>query len=311
MTGRTWDEQNIVEKGYNFVQLALNMDFSNPFWYDNPDHPPLSHCIYGIASAADFLRFDKNAIISFHSTPYGAWIFTYDLTFSRLLSVLFSSLSVVVVFLIGARFISLFVGIVAALILATLPHFLGYSQLVTHESLITFFFTASAFYYLLYFNKKTTLLLIGSGILTGIALESKQSNVLLFILLFGLYIISNRLYPKNKTVSLYHILVISLIALLTYVLLWPMPMFHLPELVSFTKDMWFNNSERVPTILFGTDQPAPFLFYLVAFLVTTPVVILVLLVFGIWKVVRSRTWVLVALLFLFMVPFLLSVFHHR
>src|ERR687891_2512926 len=90
MMGRTWDEQNIVEKGYNFVQLALNKDFSNPFWYDNPDHPPLSNYLYGVASVGDFVRFDKNISISFTSTPYGAGIFNYDLTFSRLVSVVFS-----------------------------------------------------------------------------------------------------------------------------------------------------------------------------------------------------------------------------
>jgi dolichyl-phosphate-mannose--protein O-mannosyl transferase len=129
MMGRTWDEQNIVEKGYNFVQLALNKDFSNPFWYDNPDHPPLSNYLYGVASVGDFVRFAKNEIISFQSSPYGAGIFHYDFVFTRLVSVFFSSLAVVLVFLIGARYISLFVGITAGILLAMLPHFLGYSQL--------------------------------------------------------------------------------------------------------------------------------------------------------------------------------------
>jgi hypothetical protein len=83
MMGRTWDEQNIVEKGYNFVQLTLNKDFSNPFWYDNPDHPPLSNYLYGIASVGDFVQFEKNEIISFQSSPYGAGIFHYDFAFTK------------------------------------------------------------------------------------------------------------------------------------------------------------------------------------------------------------------------------------
>ncbi len=311
LMGRTWDEQNIVEKGYNFRELAIRKDFSNKFWNDNPDHPPLSNYLYGIASAGGFVRFDKNKIISFNSSPFGAVIFNYDLTFSRLISVLFSSLAVVLVFLIGTRYISLFVGTVAAIILAMLPHFLGYSQLVTHESLITFFFTASIFSYLLYFEKKTNLLFIVSGVITGMTLELKQSNILVFVFLFGLFILWKYYCKKKKTIKLYHIIIISLTAVITYILLWPMPIFHLPEFITFTYDMWFKNKERLPTLLFGTNQPVPFIFYIIAFFVTTPVLILILLIFGTWKTLKSNNWILLTLLFWFFTPFLLSFFHQR
>ena len=311
MMGRTWDEQNIVEKGYNFVQLALNKDFSNPFWYDNPDHPPLSNYLYGIASVGDFVRFDKKQIISFKSSPYGAGIFQYDFVFTRLVSVFFSSLAVVLVFLIGARYISLFVGITAGIILAMMPHFLGYSQLVTHESLITFFFTASVFSYLLYFEKKTTPLLIISGILTGLTLELKQSNVLLFVLLFGLFFLWKYFNPKNKAVNLRHIFLISLIGVATYIILWPMPIFHLDHFIAFTYDMWFKNGGKVPTLLFGLHLGAPFFFYIVAFLVTTPLITLILSLFGLKTAWRKRTWICLALTLWFLIPFLMSFFSHR
>jgi 4-amino-4-deoxy-L-arabinose transferase-like glycosyltransferase len=311
MMGRTWDEQNIVEKGYNLVQLALNKDFSNPFWYDNPDHPPLSNYLYGVASVGDFVRFDKNEIISFRSSPYGAGIFHYDFAFTRLVSVFFSSLAVVLVFLIGARYISLFVGITAGIILAMMPHFLGYSQLVTHESLITFFFTASVFSYLLYFEKKTTLLLIISGILTGLTLELKQSNVLLFVLLFGLFLLWKYLYPKKKTINLRHIISISLIGIATYIVLWPMPIFHLDHFITFTYDMWFKNGGKVPTLLFGLPIGAPFFFYIVAFFVTTPLIILLLSLFGLKAAWKKRLWIFLAITLWFLIPFLMSLFSHR
>jgi 4-amino-4-deoxy-L-arabinose transferase-like glycosyltransferase len=311
MMGRTWDEQNIVEKGYNFVQLALNKDFSNPFWYNNPDHPPLSNYLYGVASVGDFVRFDKNISISFKSSPYGAGIFNYDLTFSRLVSVVFSSLAVVLVFLIGARYFSLFVGIVAAIVLAMLPHFLGYSQLVTHESLITFFFTASVFSYLLYFENKTKSLLIISGVLTGMTLELKQSNILLFVLLFGLFLLWKYLYPKKITVNLRHIFSISLIGIATYIILWPMPIFHLHDFITFTYDMWFKNGGKVPTLLFGLPIGAPFPFYIVAFFVTTPLVILLLTLWGLKTAWGKRTWIFSAIILWFLVPFLMSFFSHR
>ena len=311
MMGRTWDEPNIVEKGYDFVQLARHLDFTNKFWYDSPDHPPLSNYLYGIASVGDFERFDKHVTISFQSSPYGAGIFHYDLTFSRLISVFFSSLAVVLVFLIGARYLSLFVGIVAGIVLAMMPHFLGYSQLVTHESLITCFFTASAFSYLLYFEKRTKLLLIISGVLTGMTLELKQSNILLFALLFGLFLLWKYIHPKERNVNLYHMISLSMIAVATYILLWPMPLFHLPEFINFTYVMWFKNNGMVPQLIFGVYKGATKTFYLKAFFVTTPVLILCLVGIGVWTSIRRNNWIGYAILLWFLVPFLTSFFHER
>lgn len=309
--GRTWDEQNIIEKGYDFVQLALHNDFSNKFWYDTPDHPPLSNYLYGTASIGDFIKFDKTKVLSFKSNPYGAAVFHYDLTYSRLVSVLFSSIAVILVFLIGVRLFSLYVGIIAGLTLSLLPHFLGYSQLATHESLITCFFTATVFSYILYFQKKSLSLLVLAGILTGITLELKQSNVLLFVLLFVFYFLWSYFYPKKSSVKITSIFLISLIGITTYLFLWPMPLLHLKEFFEFTNDMWFRNGGKIPELLFGISMGGPFFFYIVAFLVTTPLIVLLLSFLGICVAAKKKIWTYWALIVWFCVPFLMSFFHQR
>src|SRR5207247_6302714 len=61
-----------------------------------------------------------------------------------------------ILFIIGARYFSLFIGILASLVLAMSPHFLGYSQYVSTENFISLFFTACTFSYYLYLEKKST-----------------------------------------------------------------------------------------------------------------------------------------------------------
>jgi 4-amino-4-deoxy-L-arabinose transferase-like glycosyltransferase len=308
--GRTWDEQSIVEKGYNFVQLASKGDFSNPYWYDNPDHPPLSNYLYGIASIKDFIKYDKNLAPSY---PYakGMAIFQYDLTYSRLVSVLFSSLAVFLVFIFGVRYFSTFIGFTAATILALLPHFLGYSQLVDHESIITFFFTATVFAYLLFFEKQTLRWIILSGILTGISLEIKQSNILLFVLLIALFLISKKYFSKTKRIPVKKIILVCGIAALTYFTLWPMPFLNFSSFINFTYKMWFQNGGKIPTVLFGHHMGAPIFFYLIAFLITTPTIILLLVALGIFTSYKTKNWIYLVILTWFITPFLLSVFHER
>jgi 4-amino-4-deoxy-L-arabinose transferase-like glycosyltransferase len=310
LAGRTWDEQSIIEKGYNLVQLAKSGDFLNSYWYSHPDHPPLASYIYGLAATKDFIKYDKTESPSYPFSK-GATIFQYDLTYSRLVAVLFSSLAVILVFFIGLRYFSLLTGLTAGLILALMPQFLGYSQLVDNETLITFFFTASAFSYLLFFEKKTKLLLAIAGILTGLTLELKQSNILLFILLFGLFFLWRRFHPKEKTIRIKHLIAISLIAVATYVALWPMPLFHLQTFITFNYDTWFRNGGRIPELLFGIHMGAPFLFYVVAFFVTTPLVILLLTLYGAKMAFRKMTWITWTMLLWFAVPFTMSLFHDR
>src|SRR5438874_1818868 len=91
--GRWSDEEGLVDKGHKLVELIKQKDFSNKYWYEEgADHPPFASYIYGLASYRDIVM-----PVS-HEMPN----FQYDLKNSRMVSVVVFSLTVVLVFIIGA-----------------------------------------------------------------------------------------------------------------------------------------------------------------------------------------------------------------
>lgn len=305
--GRTWDEGAYIIDGYSLVELARKGDFSNQKWYNNPDHPPLARYLYGLASHLDVEKFDK----------LGNPIFKYDWTFSRLVAVLFSSLSVALVTLIGFRYVSLFGGITAGLILAMLPVFLGYSQIATLESLILFFFTASFYSFIRLLEKYSIKKIIITGIFTGLALEVKQSNILLIPLFFLIYLMWYLYEHKNihknfLNKHLYSIGVVSLIAFATFILLWPMPWLHLKNVVEFHNKMWVQNVQLPPPeVFFGKLMLVPAVYYPVYFLITTPFLIIVLFLIGLKSIDIRKKWILYSIIVWFSFPFLQSFYSFR
>jgi hypothetical protein len=313
MVGRSSDETALVDKGYVIMEMVRKGDFSNPYWYTKANgHPLLTTYGYGLASYGDFVRYDENKTTDIYfSSSKGGPIFRYDLTNTRLVSVLISALSVVLVFFIGARYFSLFVGITAGVIVAMLPHYLGYSQLVTYDSWVLPFFTACAFSYFLYLEKRSLKYLILTGILTGLTLQVKESTGIIVALYIGTYLIWRRL-TGGKGTSFYHLVAICAIGFITYVALWPMPWIHIIDYLKFEQALWFSDFGLTPDLSFGRVGGAHFYYYVIAFLVTTPVLILLLTGAGINAVIKKRKqWIYAALLFWFLVPFSMSVFHHR
>lgn len=319
--GRTWDEFPILEKGYNFIELAKKGDFVNPYWWTNPDHPPLSNYFYGLAGFLDFQKFDKN-LVPMYKGPSGSPVYNYDLTYSHLISALFASLTAVLIFLIGLRYFSFFIGLSASIFFSMLPFFLGLSQLVTHESLILFFFTASVYSFLRLLEQYSLKLVILTGILTGLALEVKQSNILLFPL-FILLLINFLFFQKkaslpagrkklNRKLLLATFIYIPIISILIFLAFWPMPFFHLKETLSFTKDLWFPpGGGDIQELFLGKFKITPRYYYLVYFFVTTPVLVLFFFFAGIKNIFSKKNWLFYSLLLWFCFPFIQSFYSHR
>lgn len=299
--GKTWDEDAYVEWGYNFVKLAIKKDFKNPYWYDKSLSPPLSSYLFGIPARFDVSEFDSE------DNP----IFNYDYTHVRLVSVLFSSLTVILVTLFGWKYISSFIGVSAGIILTMLPLFVGYSQLATLESLIVFFFTAtvfSFFNFLANFSRKNILL---TGILLGLALEVKYTNILLVPLLFLIFLIfylnNNR---KNGLLYIKSLILIVTIGLATFFILWPMPWFHLREVIAFNANLR-NSPYSVPEVFFGKLMLVPKVYYFIYFLITTPFLILSFFLVGLKKISDDKKWILYSIVVWFLFPFVQSFYNFR
>ncbi len=248
---------------------------------------------------------------SYNLKAQGAPVFHYDFPYSRFLSMLIGSLSAVVVFFIGVKYFSVFVGALAAFILAVVPHFLGFSQFIVLETWIVLFFTLCVFSYLLYLEKKSVFFLISTGILTGMNLEIKESNILIFPFYLATFCVWKKM-TKEKTISFFHLLKIFIIAFITCVVIWPMPFLHFSSYINSVYNLWFKNGGLVPALIFGEEMGAHSFYYFLAVLITTPALLLLLTAFGIYNAtIKRNNWIFFALLIWFATPFLMTFFHHR
>jgi 4-amino-4-deoxy-L-arabinose transferase-like glycosyltransferase len=302
--GKTWDEGAYVEAGYHFFDLFRKGNFSDPFWYEQSDHPPLARYFYGIAASYDIKSYESN----------GSPIFYYDFTHPRLVSAILGSLSSVFVVLIGYQFFSRFIGFSSGIIFALIPFFVGLSQLSTLESFIMFFFTGSVYFYLLFIARKKFRYAVFTGIFTGFALLVKQSNVILLplFLIFSVFdiFINDRkhLVGKVKHHAKGFVIVLAFLVV-TFFVFWPMPFFNIEQTLAIQKVMWVDAVKLPPPeVFFGRLMLVPFPYYFVMFLITTPLVLIVLGFVGSLKVDRVKSLLGYLVLAWFLFPFLQSIY---
>ena len=301
--GRAWDEPEYIEQGYKLDELIVKGDFGNKYFVTTYDHPPLVKYIYGVSARLDIKEF-KN----------GEPIFNYDYTYSRLLSAIFGSLSAVLVLLIAWEYISPFVGLTSGIIFSTLPFFIGLSQLVTTESILMFLFTSSVYSFIRFLKSFSLKKLVLTGILVGLALEAKQSNALLFPI-FGLiyllwYFNTGKLKEKFINKKFLSLFLIGIISAITFIVLWPMPYFHLDVINDINQKIWLVKTSP-PTIFWGRLMFSPVIYFVTFFFITTPLLIILLSLIGLKKIEKMRNWVLYGLIIWFIFPFIQSFYVWR
>lgn len=309
--GRTWDEHFFVDQGYRLIELIKKRDFNNVLWYQSPDPPPLAKYFYGIAEHLQPKDYDKK----------GNPIYQYDFTLSRFVSVILSSLTVVTVILIGWHYISPGVGVVSGVILAMLPFFLGLSQLATIESPLIFFFTASVYSFLRFLESFSYKKMILTGILVGLSLLTKYTNVLLIPLLLWIYILWLIHAKEDMIKNSYLIKITGMLAIAFFVafILWPMPWFHIKYMYQYLYDLRVTtNKLPVPEVFFGQLVLVPKIYYVFHFIITTPLFLLFLFLIGLKnisdiskKVERKKKWVLLVFVAWFCLPFIQSLYNFR
>ncbi len=269
--GRTWDEPVYVEVGYKFIRLIEKGDINNKFFYEWVDEPPLARYIYGLSSI-----FNKKEISS-----NGEVIFDYDYTYPRAISAFISSMSVVLVVLIGLEFISIPVGIFAGIILALLPLFVGYSQLATLESVLFFTFTASVYSFLRFLRSSTYLNAVITGMLVGFAVLSKFTNVLIIPVFISIFTVWRLYSVKVKKKIFKKLFLIAITSVVTFIGLWPVLVLNVSSIVVSNYNL---RSElgKYPSIevFFGKLMHVPIFYYFIFFLITTPLLLLMLFFLG-------------------------------
>lgn len=310
--GRTWDESVYVEQGYKMIELMKKGDFDNPYFYTTYDHPPLLKYLYGLSSHFDVEKY----------LPDGEVVLTYDLTYSRLLSAIMFSLGVVITVIIGWSLVSPLVGIIAGIILAMFPFSLGLSQLVTTESFKIFIYPLAFYSYIFILKNYSFKNLIFAGIVTGIALQIKQSNALL-IPLFGLmyffYYKEMRLKEKITFVNqrFFSVFLVGVMSVVIFLAIWPQLVFHFNDVYIIHKSLWHVQfipkpwmiTNSVPEVFFGRLTLTPNFYYLIYFFITIPVVVLGFFLIGVRFILKRRNWILLSLILWFAVPFFIMSFY--
>ena len=302
--GQMWDEKSLlVDYAWHYIRDAKNLDFGSEFWWKGtPDHPPLARYLRGIASIPDIKGWDNK----------GFPIYNYDLTYDRMLSVFLTSFAAVLVFLIGARYISLYSGFTAGMIFSMLPIPLGHSQIAMLEPLGLFFFTASMFAFFLFLEKPNRKRMIFSGITLGLALLARETHIMLPpMMLIILFIRNHSLKDKNIKSVFYKTLGTFGIAFLTFFLFWPMPFFHPEWEFNYFMNLRVNAARSIPEVFFGRLMLTPIPYYFVYFIITTPLIILLFALIGAIKINRSRNWIWYSLILWFCIPFIMSFYPKR
>lgn len=302
--GRTWDEHEYVDQGYKMIELIINKDFNNSFFYTTYDHPPLVKYLYGITAHFDVGK--------------------YDLTYSRILSGILFSLGVSMVVVIGWKISSSMVGIFSGIILAMLPFSLGLSQLVTAESLKIFIYPLAIYVYILLVEKFSWKKVLIAGIVTGVALQIKQSNFLLIPILGAVFFFQyKQLNAKQKPAFMVSrikaIILVFLMGIAVFILIWPQILFHFKEIYAIHDSLWnFQFSPKIwqitlspPEIFFGRLMLTPIFYYIVYFFITVPLLILCLFFIGIMEILKKKSIYLFLILLWFLLPFSLSVYAWR
>ena len=299
--GETWDEAGEILTGAKLVNLVSHLNFTDKFWYEFPDHPPVTRYIHGISAI-----FDQNGKL-----PDGSPAYDYNFTYSRITDAVFGSGTIALTYLLAAEFFDLTTAFFAGIIFSLLPLFVGFTQLVTLESVLTFFFTASVYSFLKALQKINYKRIIVAGIVLGLALGSKYTNALLIpilgLILFAWYKLSATLEEKKKWKKLLLILPISL---LTLAIIWPPLIFEPVTLIKNIYNMREPLQGSTQELFMGKSNSTSYLYFIVYLFITTPLLILGLFFTGI-ATANKKKFIFWALVIWFFVPFIQSFYFRR
>lgn len=305
--GRAMDEDYIVEKGFKFVSMFQVSDFANPYWWSIPDHPPLGNYIFGISAKLDAIGFDPNKE-AMDKGYKGVAIFPFELTYSRLVAILFSVLTIYITTFLSLRYLGKAASIATGVILSTIPFYLGLSQNVNLDVIFSFFFTASIAFFILYLENPTLRKAMLVGFFVGCTILTKQTGIILFPLLISLYILQTIFSSYSKKNAVISMLQVTSFAVLTTILLWPMAIIHFSEYLQFSRNMWLHTG-GYPEWFMGSLRITPIFYYFMYGLISIPIGIIFLCLYGAKWIIHTKKMFLMQILLWIIVPIVIQSFY--
>ena len=285
--GETSDEWAYCGAGRIYVSNAAHGYFDSLYWNTNEEHPPVGKYIYGLAS---------------HLSG------TDSYTPLRATSALLGSLTIVLTFLFGARFLSLWTGFFAGLTLTLMPSFIAHGKVAALDSPSAFIFTLGAYLFVhaLHATRRQNAWYLLAGFVACLAFATKFSNATLFVFMVSLHLASQ--YKNLKTRGLVELplplYILPFMPLLVLLVMWPW--------------LWREPFGQFVTTLHHWDYPIrewflghyrqlPWYYFPAAFLATTPALLLVPFGLFFYDAIRKRTFTHLTVLLWFLAPFLWSI----
>jgi predicted membrane-bound dolichyl-phosphate-mannose-protein mannosyltransferase len=296
--GETWDEYTVVNPGETYISATRNLDFSEGPWIQNYEHPPVAKYLYGLSrEIPKHLFFVREWDKEYHPDK--------EYTVPRLLSATFGGLTVVLVFLIGSLLFSSAVGVVSALILTVIPHFIAYTGVASLESAFIFFTTLFVYCLVraLKSNRWTYHLLTVVVLTLSFA---TRYNGLFFVFFYAAVMIfkyrSALLHLRLNKIP-WPVLLSPIIFLGLFYALWPW-LWRSP--IHLLDSVLRSAGGHTGEYFLGSLAQPDWLYYPLYFLVTTPEVLLVLLFLFLVRLVKGGIKSSVSLFILgwFLTPFL-------
>lgn len=289
----TWDERSRYNSGLAYWFYILNGDFTQDSWSLNFAHPPIGKYLYGAVNGV-YLATSVPGLLSLNYEQVSLMLdSTKNLIPGRALAAGLAALAVALTFLIGAEFLNRRVGLFAAGALMLTPLFIAHARLENLEAPLIFFFVLSVYLFLkaekIGGNNRYWLLFGLSG---GLAIATKFSAALIFLLAPIFYFVLKRreiflLFRRKKkliTVLPLYLLLSPIIALATLFAVWPWLWSATGNLLVSLK-FW---NWPIEEYFLGGLTVAPFYYFFIYFLVTTPILILILALSGLRGITKER-----------------------
>lgn len=306
----TWDEPAFISSGYSYLttrQFVLN-----------PSHPPLTQEL--IASPL--------LLLDLHKPPGGPtdWLFSKNpaakyggaliyemgndplrITFwARLTPHILGSALVLIAFFWGRAIIGPWAALISTILIAFCPNLIAHSKLATEDISCSFFMFLAVYSFWYSCRAKTARPVLISGALTGLALLSKFTAVLLLpiyaiITAIGMAYGHKGFSPRNAIIPAAVIALSSFVVIAGYDF---QPELYVKGISSIYTDL----TQNYLFYLYGQISPKPWWYYnLAAFIVKVPVPAILLIITSLILIAVTRIHDNPHLPFLVVPPFIIIV----
>lgn len=261
--GIVYDEPTYVKSGLGYAKTIMNGHLSHDAFAYNYEHPPVGKYLYGFAEYfLNSKQYDYNSFL-----------------LSRMVSMACGAFTCVIVYLFARRYFNEGVGLLAALTLALTPAFIAYTMVAALDSPLVLFLTAAVYVFALAIEQPSKWLYLLSAIMFGLALSTKFSALLTLPVLAVFFILERRekfmAKPADYLLGAAAWLgIVVILFIVVWPLLWSNPIGELSHSLNhwtYTPSQWFLGDKPTP--------PIPH-YYPVYFAVTTPEILLPLVIVG-------------------------------